>query len=225
MSNYKPITHIIYDLDGLLLDTESIHAQVNQTIVSRYGKVFDSTIQSKIIGRTAVDSAQIIIELLSLPLTVEEYLEQKGAMIYDIYPSARPMPGAVELVQHFHQHGIPQAIASSSSQKPFETKITHHQAWMRLFQCVILSDDPAAPKGKPEPDSFLIAAERLGATPEQCLVFEDSIAGVTAAKRAGMSVVAVPAPFVDRGLLQEADDILSSLTEFQPEQWHLPGKA
>ncbi|MBD2464150.1 HAD-IA family hydrolase [Oscillatoria sp. FACHB-1407] len=224
MPDYKPITHIIYDLDGLLLDTEFIHAQVNQAIASQYGKVFDTSIQSKVIGRMAADSARIIIDLLELPLTVEEFVTQKNALIYDRYPLARPMAGAMELTQHFHQHGIPQAIASSSTQRPFQAKTTHHREWMSLFQCVILSDDPASPRGKPAPDCFLVAAERLGTTPDQCLVFEDSIAGVTAAKRAGMSVVAVPAPYVDRGLLQEADEIFTSLAEFQPEPWHLPSK-
>ncbi|MDX2214339.1 MAG: HAD-IA family hydrolase [Oculatellaceae cyanobacterium bins.114] len=218
------ITHIIYDLDGLLLDTEFIHAQVNQAIASQYGKVFDTSIQSKVIGRMAADSARIIIDLLELPLTVQDYVTQKNALIYDQYSLARPMAGAMELTHHFHQHGIPQAIASSSTQRPFQAKITHHHEWLKLFECVVLSDDPKSPQGKPEPDCFLIAAERLGAAPEQCLVFEDSIAGVTAAKRAGMSVVAVPATYVDRALLQEADEILTSLNHFQPERWHLPSK-
>src|SRR5689334_17445835 len=114
MPNLKPITHLIYDLDGLLLNTEFIHARVNQTIAARYGKAFDDSVRTKVMGRKAEDSAQIIIDMLALPLTLQEYLEQKVAIIYDLYPSACPMPGAMELTQHFDQAGIPQAIASSS---------------------------------------------------------------------------------------------------------------
>ncbi|MFM6398714.1 HAD-IA family hydrolase, partial [Planktothrix sp.] len=69
---------------------------------------------------------------------------------------------------------------------------------------------------------FLLVAQRLGAKPENCLVFEDALAGVSAAKAAGMSVIAVPASDMDQSLYQEADQILNSLSEFQPELWELP---
>ncbi|MBD3884634.1 HAD-IA family hydrolase [Phormidium tenue FACHB-886] len=221
MPNLKPITHLIYDLDGLLLNTESIHTQVNQTIAARYGKMLDASVRTKVMGRRAEDSAQIVIDMLALPLTVQEYLEQKVALIYDLYPLSCPMPGAMELTQHFHQAGIPQAIASSSSQRPFGAKTTHHQKWMQQFHCIVLGDDPAIKQGKPAPDIFLITAERLGACPEQCLVFEDSLAGVLAAKQAGMAVIAVPDPIMDKSLFQEADEILNSLDEFDVQRWSI----
>lgn len=221
MPNLKPITHLIYDFDGLLLNTEPIHAQVNQTIAARYGKTVDTSVRTKVMGRRAQDSAQIMIEMLALPLSVPEYLEHKDALIYDLYPSARPMPGALELTQHFYQAGVPQAIASSSSQRPFYAKTTHYQQWMQRFNCIVLGDDPAIQQGKPAPDIFLIAAERLGAPPEQCLVFEDSLAGVIAAKQAGMTVVAVPDPIMDKSLFQDADAVLNSLLEFEAQRWLL----
>lgn len=221
MPNLKQITHLIYDFDGLLLNTELIHAQVNQTIADRYGKTLDASVRTKVMGRRAQDSAQIMIELLALPLTVQEFLEQKSVIIYDLYPLSRPMSGAMKLTQHFYQTGIPQAIASSSSQRPFAAKTTHYQEWMRLFHCIVLGDDPDVKQGKPAPDIFLIAAERLGARPEQCLVFEDSLAGVIAAKQAGMTVVAVPDPIMDKSLFQEADQVIGSLNEFDGQQWNL----
>lgn len=221
MPDLKPITHLIYDFDGLLLNTEPIHAQVNQTIAARYGRTLDASVRMKVMGRKAQDSAQIMIEMLALPLTVQEYLEQKDALIYDLYPSACPMPGAMELTQHFYQAGIPQAIASSSSQRPFAAKTTRYQEWIQLFHCIVLGDDPEIQQGKPAPDIFLTAAKRLGARPEQCLVFEDSLAGVIAAKQAGMTVVAVPDPIMDKSLFQEADEILNSLDEFDTQRWNL----
>ncbi len=222
MPNFKKITHVIYDLDGLLLDTESIHAQVNQMMAKRYGKCFDTSIQLKIMGRNSLDSARILIELLELPLTPQAYLAERNPIIYELFPAAQPLPGAMQLTQHLYQHGTPQAIATSTSQIPFSRKTTHHQDWLKLFDCIVLGDDPAIQAGKPAPDSFLITAERLGADPAHCLVFEDSLAGVAAAKRAGMSVVAVPPPEMVRSLYQEADQILNSLLDFKPHLWQLP---
>ena len=218
----RSITHIIYDCDGLLLDTEHLNRQVNQTIASRYGKVFNQTVHCQIMGRTAPDSAQIMIDLLGLPLTPNDYLHQRYELVTDLYPTAQPLPGAKFLTEHFAAHGIPQAIATSSTRQRFNQKITRHQHWMRLFACIVTGDDEAINHGKPAPDTFLVTAERLGAAPANCLVFEDSPAGVTAAKKAGMAVVAVPAADSDRTLFQSADSVVDSLLEFDPTHWQLP---
>ena len=216
------ITHIIYDCDGLLLDTERLNRQVNQTIASRYGKVFDDMVHRQIIGRTAPDSAQIMIALLDLPITTDDYLQQRYELVTDLYPTAQPLPGAKILTEHFAAHGIPQAIATSSIRQRFNQKITRHQSWMRLFACIVTGDDKAINHGKPAPDTFLVTAERLGADPINCLVFEDSPAGVVAAKKAGMAVVAVPAANSDRTVFQSADSVVDSLLEFDPAHWQLP---
>jgi pseudouridine-5'-monophosphatase len=93
---------------------------------------------------------------------------------------------------------------------------------LKLFDYIVLGDDPAVQKGKPAPDIFIIAAKRMRAEPDQCLVFEDSPSGVQAACAAGMSLVAVPAVRMDRKNFADANQILRSLTEFEPEQWGLP---
>lgn len=216
------ITHLIYDCDGLLLDTESIHQQVNQAIAARYGKTFTQAIHLQIIGRTAPDSTRIILEQLRLPLSVEGYLEERDRLIFDLYPLAEPLPGARELTDHFHQHRIPQAIVTSSNQQRFRQKMSRHPDWLEQFVCIVAGDDPAIAEGKPAPDPFLVAAERLGVNPSRCLVFEDSPAGVISAKRAGMAVVAIPMPGMDAARLAGADMILESLLQFDPVPWHLP---
>ncbi len=222
MQGSLPITHVIYDLDGLLLNTEVLIEQVNQVILHRYQKTLDASVRAKIAGRSALDSAQILIDTLKLPLTAEDYLSLKYQLIDDIYPQAQPMPGGVQLIQHLHRHHIPQAVATSSSRYPFSLKTKFHQVWISLLDCVVTGDDADIALGKPAPDIFLVAAQRLGAVPAQCLVFEDSLAGVAAAQATGMAVVAVPAASMDWQLYQGADQILRSLTEFRPEHWHLP---
>ncbi|MGK7921849.1 MAG: HAD-IA family hydrolase [Trichodesmium sp.] len=222
MNNFPKITHVIYDLDGLLLDTESIHAQVNQEVTSRYGKIFDKHIKCKITGRKSIDSARAVVELLELPVTPENYLQQRNNLTYQRFPQAKPMPGAISLTQHLYQHKIPQAVATSSSREPFNLKTKNHQEWFQLFNCIVVGDDPNLKRGKPEPDIFLIAAKRLETSPENCLVFEDSLAGMEAALRAGMSVIVVPDPDMDKNLFHSANQILNSLTEFEPHLWQLP---
>lgn len=140
-------------------------------------------------------------------------------------PQAKPLPGAVRLTEHLHQHQIPQAVATSSARRPFCLKTTHYQEWFALFDVIVVGDDPVLQRGKPAPDIFLLAAQRLGAIPEQCLVFEDAHAGMEAALAAGMSVIVVPPPSVDKQLYREANQILDSLTDFEPHLWQLPSFA
>ena len=216
------ITHVIYDLDGILLDTEPLHAKVNQAIANRYGKTIDRTLQYQLCGRKSKDSAALIVETLQLPLTAEAFLQEKDAIIYQYYPQVPPLPGIVRLTHHLANHNIPQAVATSSATRPFTAKTQPHQAWFSLFRCIVRGDDPELTRGKPAPDIFLITAKRLGAKPENCLVFEDSLAGVMAARQAGMCVVAIPPPEMDYSAYQQADQVLTSLEDFNPEYWHLP---
>jgi len=222
MEEFKKITHVIYDLDGLLLDTAPFYLQAAQTIVNRYGKVFDWSIKTKIDGRNAKDSAQIIVETFDLPLTPQAYLQERDVLLYKLFTRALPLPGAVALTKHFHQHRIPQIIATSSARRSFALKTRHMQDWFALFDSVICGDEPAVKHGKPAPDIFLLAAQSLGAEPEQCLVFEDSLAGMEAAQAAGMVVVVVPDPQVEKQVFVKAKQILNSLTDFEPQLWQLP---
>lgn len=222
MLNRPQITHIIYDLDGLLLNTEPLIFDVAQAIANRYGKSLDPSVRAKTAGRNARDSAQILIDWLHLPLDVETYLHEKSILVESIYPLAEPMPGAVQLTRHLQAAGIPQAVATSSAQRPFQLKTSRHAAWFDLFDKVITGDDPAIQQGKPAPDIFLLAAQTLGADPSCCLVFEDSLAGVAAGRAAGMAVVAVPDSSMEAVLYQAADQIIPSLLEFAPESWSLP---
>ena len=216
------ITHIIYDNDGLLLDTEPFYTKAHQILAARYGKVFDWTVKSRMIGLPAEDSAHVVLQALQLPLSVSEYLEERKQLLEKMFPQAEPMPGAVRLSLHLHQAGIPQAVATSSDRFYFNLKIARHQEWFKIFQCVVLGDDPEIRNGKPAPDIFLLAAKRLKANPAHCLVFEDSPAGVEAARAAGMFVVAVPDPHMDDSAYPSAHQIIRNLNSFDPARWGFP---
>ncbi len=222
MTRSQCITHVIYDMDGLLLDTERFYTQVSQIIAGRYGKTFDWSIKSKMIGLRSIDSARILTESLELPITPAEYLEERTKLLVQLFPQAEPMRGALRLTRHLHRHGIPQAVATSSDRRYFELKTSRHKEWFSLFECLVIGDDPEVQHGKPAPDIFLVAASRLVAEPSECLVFEDSPAGVEAALAAGMKVIAVPDPNMDSSAYPGAHQILRTLDEFEPTHWALP---
>ncbi|MGK5095233.1 HAD-IA family hydrolase [Deltaproteobacteria bacterium TL4] len=222
MSSFRKITHVLYDMDGLLLDTEPLYTQVTQKIVERFDKRFEWSLKAKMIGKKAIDSARILVESLELPISPEEYLVERESLLAELFPSAQALPGARRLTEHLLRHHVPQAVATSSSFINYQLKITLHQEWFGGFDSIVTVDDPEVKKGKPAPDIFLAAARRLKAQPAQCLVFEDAPSGMEAALNAGMSVVVVPDPNLDKRIYERADQILNSLEEFQPELWGLP---
>jgi pseudouridine 5'-phosphatase len=217
------ISHVIYDMDGLLLDTEPFYTTAHQAVASRYGKVFDWSVKSRMIGLPARSSAQVMIDALQLPITVSEYLELRRQMLEELFPQAEPMPGAVRLTRHLNTIGIPQAVASSSDRRHFELKTSRHKEWFSIFACAVLGDDSEIKRGKPFPDIFLVTAERLKADPAHCLVLEDSPFGIEAARAAGMFAVAVPDPHMEDSVFGEADQIIRSLDKLDLSYWGLSG--
>ncbi len=218
------ISAVIFDFDGLLLDTETLNLRVNQTIVGRYGLTFPPEVRARIQGRPALASAEIVVAALDLPLSPADYVAERARLVPQLVNQVVPLPGAVRLSRHLADRGIPRAIATGSTYRSFQMKAAPHRHWLEAaFACVVCGDDPELARPKPAPDIFVLAARRLGVAPEQCLVFEDAISGVRGAKAAGMAVVAVPDASLDPASYAEADSILESLDAFVPEQWGLPG--
>jgi pseudouridine 5'-phosphatase len=216
------ISHVIYDVDGLLLDTERLYMEAYVRLCARYGKVFDWSVKSRTIGRPAEDTARIITRALDLPLTPEEWLETRKPLIEELFPRSEPMPGAVRLTRHLHEKGVPQGLATSSDRHYFQLKTERHREWFAIFESFVSVDDPAVKAGKPEPDLFLESARRMKAQPANCLVFEDSPAGIEAALKAGMYAIAVPDPCMPSEAFAGAHLVLRNLEEFRPAEWGLP---
>lgn len=218
----QTIRAVIFDMDGLLLATEPIYTLVTNRVVERYGKSFDWSVKRHMIGRGRQESAMILINALDLPLDPEELYALQKPLMEEEFPKAQAMPGALALTAALHQNQVPMAVATSSNRHLYEVKTTLHRDWFGKFQTVVTSDEEQVKQAKPAPDIFLEAARRLGIEPKECLVFEDAPTGVQAARAAGMSVVAVPDPHMDRALFAEADLVLGSLSDFDPIPWGLP---
>lgn len=217
--NNTNIKAILFDMDGLLLDTESIYTEVTQKIVGRYGKVFDWSVKSHMIGRDSYDAACYLVKVLELPFKPEFYLEERNALLDERFPFAEPKAGAPELIQSLSDKKIPIAVATSSNEHHFNLKTSNHQEWFKYFDTVVTSNHPQVKNAKPAPDIFLTAAATLGYAPENCLVFEDAPSGIQAANAAGMQVIAVPDPNMSHDSFRDATAIIDSLVEFDMAAW------
>lgn len=221
MSLHTPVTHALFDMDGLLLDTEIIYTQVTQQIVARFGKTFDWSIKSNMIGRRAEESSRYLVNALQLPISPEEYLHERDALMKVAFPHCAELPGARRLISHLSNRGVPIAVASSSSRELYELKTQNHP-WFEMFDIVVTGDDPDINLGKPAPDIFLRAAALIDAVPANTLVFEDAPSGLAAATAAGMRTVVVPDPNMDRTRYDGAAQMLDSLLQFSPGDFGLP---
>lgn len=213
-------THCIFDMDGVLLDTERLYTEVAVALLSTYGKTFTLDLKQKIMGRPAQQAAAFLIDHFKLPLEPEDFLSQRNDHLEALLATCQPMPGAPELVRRLHQLGVPQAVATGSSDAWLAIKKQNHEAWFVHFESIVTSDHPDLKRGKPHPDVFLLAAQHMDADPACCLAFEDSHSGLRAAKAAGMTTIYVPDPHTAMSdVPQEADHVLPSLRSFEPSAW------
>ena len=208
----RPITSVIFDLDGVLLDTEPLYSDAIAEVTARHGKVYDWSIKSQCIGRDTEESSRIIVDALGLPLSPAELVRLRDLKLVPLLADVAPMPGAVAFTRALASRGTPVAIATSTPYDLFVIKTASHSAWLGSFPAVC-GDDPRVARGKPAPDIFLAAAASLGVPPSECVVFDDSPFGVEGALRAGMQAVAMPDSAMDRARYAGATLVVSSFAD------------
>ncbi len=190
MNNRQKPHAIIFDLDGLLIDSEPVWHKTDIALVESRGKIYDTDKQAHLIGMRAEDYLKGLRQIYGIEDDVEtldrEALEH---MLTLISTEVKTQPGANELVAFVAKQNITRAIVSNS-QMVFINAMLEDRGWDDIFMHRFTGEDD--PQGKPAPDVYLRAAKTLGLNPADCLALEDSPNGARAAVAAGMTCYAVP---------------------------------
>ena len=186
----RPLEAVIFDLDGLMFNTEDLYQQVGGEVLRRRGKVFDGELLDQMMGRQSHVALQIMIDWHQLGDTPEELAAESMEIMFALLPAQlQPMPGLLDLLGSLEAAGVPKGIATSSS-RMFVTRVLGQFALEPRFSFVLSAEDIA--QGKPAPDVYLLAAEKHGVVPGRVMVLEDSQIGCRAAVAAKTYAVAVP---------------------------------
>ena len=204
-----PLRAVLFDFDGTILDTETPEFEEWRAAFRARGHDLTLELWQHSVGTVGgYDPCAHLADLTGAPLD-HDALRQEVNARHQTRCEAQPLlPGVVDRAREARAAGLKTAVASSSLSEWVEGWLARH-AIRDLFDAVCTRDEVAHPK--PAPDLFLLAAARLGVTPEQCLVFEDSPNGIRAARAAGMRCVAIPNPLTRRLPLGEADFVVESL--------------
>ena len=190
MNAHRPRA-VIFDMDGLMLDTEPLAARAWTDAAATTGIAFDDAVTLRLVGRTFSDCRTLILEHHGPGYPVDTLLDA-WRIAYDAIVEREGVAvkaGLVELLDWLEDAGIDKAVATSTRRERAHAKLTN-ASLMQRFPVLVGGDE--VQRGKPEPDIFLLAGQRLGRPPHDCLVLEDSTPGFRAAMRAGMRAIVVP---------------------------------
>lgn len=200
---------VLFDLDGTIIDSENAYSRIWNEIescfptgVANFHKVIKGRTLPKILNDFfAEENHAEIIRML---------YEKESRMVYDY------CEGAQDILAELESRGIPMALVTSSDNKKMSHLWAQHPELKSYFQCIV--DSTMVTRSKPDPQGYLLAAEKIGADPRKCVVMEDAIQGIRAGKSAGAFVVGMSATLGREAIASEADLTLDSLYEFDIEQ-------
>jgi HAD superfamily hydrolase (TIGR01509 family) len=209
----EQIRAIIFDLDGVLADSEPTWDEIDAQLLGEYGVKYRGEYHREVLGVSYRGSVEFFKKTFKIKAPTDEMMKRRGEIAADFFANKIGLfPQVKDVLEKLREMKLKLAVATSSvsaSARPF---LDRHLL-MKYFEVVITGDE--IERGKPHPDIYLSAAERLGVAPNECLVIEDSLSGVAAGKAAGMRVAAIPdRRFVDpRDYEDAADDVLVDLSE------------
>lgn len=202
---------VVFDMDGLLLDTEGLWDRAEAELFRRHGDEWTFDDKLAVMGTSVENSARHYATRLGLPIERGRELvaETYGLMKQELERQVDARPGAVELVERLRELGtVRVALASNSSREIVDTAL-RVAGLTDAFEAIVTSDDVEHPK--PAPDIYLLACERLGVAPSEAMALEDTTTGIAAAKAAGLYTIGVP-QFAETDV-SAADRVVDSLEE------------
>jgi len=210
------IEAVVFDLDGVLVDSEPVWEQVRRKVVAEHGGQWAADAQQRLMGMSTAEWASYLSQDLHVSLPPEQVAALVIAQMRASYRKSVPlMPGAVQAVRRLTAHW-PLGMATSSPPALIDDVLDGAD----LHGCfaITLSTEAVA-RGKPAPDIYLAVADRLGHAPQRCAAVEDSTNGLLSAAAAGLYVIAVPHPRYppDAAALRAASIVLTDLHELTPD--------
>jgi beta-phosphoglucomutase family hydrolase len=209
------IEAVIFDMDGVLVDTEPLHTEIEKRQFRMNGISLTDEEHRQFMGTTSENMWREIGRRQQLNISVERLIEQNTTESLQFFTERSEipvMPGIFALLEKLKSKQYPHALASSSVPEIIEL-ILMKTGLKPYFQVIVSSQE--AGRSKPEPDVFLLAARKLNIAPANCLVIEDSYNGIKAAHTAGMRCVAYQSPAADPKTQKEADFIIKSFEQLE----------
>lgn len=190
MSEQPLLRAVVFDLDGLMFNTEELYDDVGEILLQRRGCHYTSELKREMMGRPARVGLKIMIARHGLAATVEQLQTETDEIFAEILPTRlRPLPGLEALLRALEAVPVPKAIATSSG-RAYTTTVLSQFDYVPRFRFVLTGEDVR--EGKPAPEVYLTAAERFGVQPSALMVLEDSENGCRASVSAGAFTVAIP---------------------------------
>ncbi|MFQ5980588.1 MAG: HAD family hydrolase [Candidatus Heimdallarchaeota archaeon] len=202
------IKAIIFDLDGLLVDTERLYDAVDHILAAEFGKTVDHKIIAQMMSQKPLDAVTIFRDSLELDISPAELLQKRDLILLEKFKTdLLPMPGLFEVITPLHDN-YRLAIATGAPQRFVKVILDYFNLW-NFFEVIQASDDIS--HGKPDPEIYLKTIKKLNLIPHDCAVLEDSSNGALAAKRAGCYTVAIPTIYTKQQDFSFADYLAADL--------------
>jgi HAD superfamily hydrolase (TIGR01509 family) len=181
--------HVVFDLDGTIVDSEPIQERANDEYMASLGIPTDEALREDMMGRRVRDLTDVLARRLGR--SPDEVFAEREAIFWRLLERAgpRPMPGLEAAIARLSGAGLVLAVATSGT-RAYVDLVLERLGIGPAFKAVVSGDDVT--RGKPDPETYLLVAALLGASPADCVALEDTVHGVTAARAAGMHAVAVP---------------------------------
>jgi HAD superfamily hydrolase (TIGR01509 family) len=200
--------HVVFDLDGVLVDSEPTHERANVEYLAGLGVTLDPALAAAMLGRRVRDLTDAVAAQAGVP--PEEVFAGREAVFWRLLEQAPPppMPGLRPALARLAAAGLRLAVASSGT-RAYVAHVLDRLGVADAFAAVVSGEEVVV--GKPDPGVYLLAAERLGADPAACVAVEDAPHGIAAARAAGMRVVAVRGAHTEALDLSQADELVADL--------------